>query len=239
MAEQNRIGIGPRSLRPPNPGQQGGARASLAAVTTPQGKRWRPGPSAWVVAGLQLVLGLLLAPEMPGSRVGGGSSMGPPQLPQLRCPGGCAGALPPALVLQCSAPSEHLQIMAFSFLLCLFVYLFFAFFFFLAANFPLQMPWRKQDSAQEAAAPQGISVGHRVPRSLGWMKPQRTGTEQCLGEHTAAWDRQGKTRILQNEDKQELSSGACGGNGPRVCSHRCGGLAWLRQLRRTAAWPLR
>lgn len=172
-----------------------------------------------------------------GAEWEGAAPWAPPSFPSSDVLGAVLGL---CLLPWCCSAQPHrstckLWLFLFYFV-CLFV---FCFFFFLAANFPLQMPWRKQDSAQEAAAPQGISVGHRVPRSLGWMKPQRTGTEQCLGEHTAAWDRQGKTRILQNEDKQELSSGACGGNGPRVCSHRCGGLAWLRQLRRTAAWPLR
>lgn len=113
-----------------------------------------PAPGSRVVSGLRWRRRLLrvgdggLAP-LPGWMLGSGRCRGcslllkclgagwegaapcpPPRLPQPRCPGGCAGALPPALVLQCSAPWEHLQIMAFSFLLCLFVCLFFAFFFF-------------------------------------------------------------------------------------------------------------
>lgn len=84
-------------------------------------------------------------------------------------------------------------------------------------------------------------MGHRCgSRAEG----QRTGTAQCLCEHVVAWDGAagdgwGKTRILQNEDKVELSSRACGG---RVCWHprgRCGGLVWLLRLGRMAAWPLR
>lgn len=53
----------------------------------------------------------------PGSRQVGweGAAQWGPRLPQPRCPGGCAGAQPPAPVLQCSALREHLQIMAFSF----------------------------------------------------------------------------------------------------------------------------
>lgn len=66
-------------------------------------------------------------------------------------------------------------------------------------------------------------------------------------EHVVAWDGVagdgwGKTRILQNEDKVELSSSACGGHGPHVCWHprgRCCGLVWLLRLGHTVAWPLR
>lgn len=225
--------------------------------------RTPPAPGSRVVSGLRWRRRLLrvgdggLAP-LPGWMLGSGRCRGcslllkclgagwegaapcpPPASPALMSWGLCWGSAscPGAAVLSPMGAPANYGFFFFTLFVRLFVFCFF--FFFLAANFPLQMPWRKQDRAQEAAAPRGISVGHRVPRSLGWMEPQRTGTAQCLGEHTAAWDRQGKTRILQNEDKQELSSGACGGNGPRVCSHWCSGLAWLRQLRRTAAWPLR
>lgn len=94
--------------------------------------------------------------------------MGPPQLPQLRCPGGCAGALPPALVLQCSAPSEHLQIMAFSFLLCLFVYLFFAFFFFFGSKLPPPDALEKARQCAGGCCPTGHQCRAQGP-SQPWV----------------------------------------------------------------------
>lgn len=112
----------------------------------------------------------------------------------------------------------------------------------LPSQIPLLEPaiWGTGPHATLLSHPMGHRWGSRA-------EGQRTGTAQCLCEHVVAWDGAagdgwGKTRILQNEDKVELSSSPCGGHGPHVCWHprgRCGGLVWLLRLGRTAAWPLR
>lgn len=92
----------------------------------------------------------------------------------------------------------------------------------------------RRDCGQEPdlgppAQPNPSNLGSWTPRhppepSHGaWVRVpgegQRTGTAQCLCEHEvvawdgAAGDERGETRILQNEDKVELSSRACGGRG--------------------------
>lgn len=101
------------------------------------------------------------------------------------------------------------------------------------------------ESAVWGTGPRATLLSHPMGRRCGSREEgQRMGTAQCLCEHVVAWDGAagdgwGKTRILQNEDKVELSSRACGG---RVCCHpwgRCGSLVWLLRLGRMAAWPLR
>lgn len=112
----------------------------------------------------------------------------------------------------------------------------------LPSQIPLLEPaiWGTGPHATLLSHPMGHRWGSRE-------EGQRTGTAQCLCEHVVAWDGVagdgwGKTRILQNEDKVELSSSACGGHGPHVCWHprgRCCGLVWLLRLGHTVAWPLR
>lgn len=116
-------------------GCAGGIACSLGA-----GRGGRFGPSPWMDARLQPVLGAALSSRVQGF-------VGPPWLAQPGCPG-TGWHVPLVAVPGCGAQphrSTHK--------LWLFLYFFRVFFFaFLAANLPLQVPWRKQDCAQRAAA---------------------------------------------------------------------------------------
>lgn len=109
------------------------------------GRGGRFGPSPWMDAGLRPVLGAALSSRVRALR-------GPPARP-APVPWDRAACAPGAVaMLGCGAqPCRSTR------KLWLFLYFFrfvFSFFFFafLAANLPLQVPWRKQDCAQGAAA---------------------------------------------------------------------------------------